>query len=92
MDETEMEERRAALRSRVQSQLEASQAATKSRKQAASEELVVESSELERAVEKATVLFQEKIEELDHSDRSRILTLAASLILIEAFSAWQPVR
>ena len=82
VDETEMEERRAALRSRVQSQLEASQAATKSRKQAASEELVVESSELERAVEKATVLFQEKIEELDHSDRSRILTLAASLILI----------
>ncbi|MBT6527849.1 MAG: carboxypeptidase regulatory-like domain-containing protein, partial [Euryarchaeota archaeon] len=82
MDESEMEERRAALRLRVQSQLEASQAATESRKQAASEELVVHSSELERAVEKATVKFQEKIEELDQSDRSRILTLAASLILI----------
>ena len=82
MDESEMEERRAALRLRVQSQLEASQAATESRKQAASEELVVHSSELERAVEKATVKFQEKIDELDQSDRSRILTLAASLILI----------
>ena len=82
MDESEMEERRAALRSRVQSQLEASQAATESRKKAASEELVVHSSELERAVEKATVKFQEKIDELDQSDRSRILTLAASLILI----------
>lgn len=77
-----MDERRAALRSRVQSQLNASQAATESRKQAASEELVVQSSDLERAVENATVRFQEKIEELDHSDRSRILTLAASLILI----------
>lgn len=82
MDESEMEERRAALRARVQSQLEASQAATESRKKAASEELVVHSSELERAVEKATVKFQEKIDELDQSDRSRILTLAASLILI----------
>ena len=82
MDESEMDERRAALRLRVQSQLEASQAATESRKQAASEELVVHSSELERAVEKATVKFQEKIDELDQSDRSRILTLAASLILI----------
>ena len=82
MDESEMKERRAALRLRVQSQLEASQAATESRKQAASEELVVHSSELERAVEKATVKFQEKIDELDQSDRSRILTLAASLILI----------
>ena len=84
MDESEMEERRAALRSRVQSQLEASQAATESRKKAASEELVVHSSELERAVEKATVKFQEKIDELDQSDRSRILTLAASLILIRS--------
>lgn len=82
MDESEMEERRAGLRARVQSQLEASQAATESRKKAASEELVVHSSELERAVEKATVKFQEKIDELDQSDRSRILTLAASLILI----------
>ena len=77
-----MEQRREALRSRVQAQLQASEEATVLRKKAADEELVVDSSELDKAVERAAARLQAKIDELDDSDRSRILTLAASLILI----------
>ena len=77
-----MEQRREALRSRVQAQLQASEEATVLRKKAADEELVVDSSDLDKAVERAAARLQAKIDELDDSDRSRILTLAASLILI----------
>ncbi|RJU94654.1 MAG: hypothetical protein DWC08_01865 [Candidatus Poseidoniales archaeon] len=82
MDEDDMNKRREALRSRVQAQLKASEEATEMRKKAADEELVVDSSDLDKAVEKAAARLQAKIDELDDSDRSRILTLAASLILI----------
>ena len=82
MDEDDMNKRREALRSRVQAQLKASEEATEMRKKAADEELVVDSSDLDKAVEKAAARLQAKIDELDESDRSRILTLAASLILI----------
>ena len=77
-----MEQRREALRSSVQAQLQASEEATVLRKKAADEELVVDSSDLDKAVERAAARLQAKIDELDDSDRSRILTLAASLILI----------
>lgn len=77
-----MEQRREALRSRIQAQLQASEEATVLRKKAADEELVVDSSDLDKAVERAAARLQAKIDELDDSDRSRILTLAASLILI----------
>ena len=77
-----MEQRSEALRSRVQAQLQASEEATVLRKKAADEELVVDSSDLDKAVERAAARLQAKIDELDDSDRSRILTLAASLILI----------
>ena len=82
MEKTDMEQRREALRSRVQAQLQASEEATVLRKKAADEELVVDSSDLDKAVERAAARLQAKIDELDDSDRSRILTLAASLILI----------
>ena len=82
MDDEEMDERLVALRARVQSKLEHSGNEKAIRQKAAEEELVDEAHELDKAVEKATVRFQAKIDELDQSDKSRILTLAASLILI----------
>jgi len=82
MDDEEMDEKLVALRARVQSKLESSEAAKVSRQIAADEELVVEAHELDEAVEKATVRFQSKLDELDQSDKSRLLTLAASLILV----------
>ena len=82
MDDDQMDEKLVALRARVQSKLDASEAAKVSRQKAADEELVVEAHELDEAVEKATVRFQSKLDELDQSDKSRLLTLAASLILI----------
>ena len=82
MEKTDIEQRREALRSRVQAQLQASEEATVLRKKAADEELVVDSSDLDKAVERAAARLQAKIDELDDSDRSRILTLAASFILI----------
>lgn len=82
MDQDELDERLVALRARVQSKLENSEYEKEIRQKAADEELVVEAHELDKAIEKATVRFQSKIDELDQSDKSRILTLAASLILI----------
>ena len=82
MDDEELDDRLVALRARVQSKLEHSGNEKAIRQKAAEEELVVEAHELDEAVEKATVRFQAKIDELDQSDKSRILTLAASLILI----------
>ena len=80
--EEELDERLVALRARVQSKLAHSENEKSIRQKAADEELVIEADELDRAVEKATVRFRAKIDELDQSDKSRILTLAASLILI----------
>ena len=82
MVEEELDERLVALRARVQSKLAHSENEKAIRQKAADEELVIEADELDRAVEKATVRFKAKIDELDQSDKSRILTLAASLILI----------
>jgi len=82
MDDEDMDERLVALRARVQAKLEASETAKTTRQQVADEELVVEAHELDQAVEEATFRFQAKIDELDQSDKSRLLILAASLILI----------
>ena len=82
MAEEDMDERLVALRARVQAKLEASETAKTTRQQVADEELVVEAHELDTAVEEATFRFQAKVNELDLSDKSRLLTLAASLILI----------
>lgn len=82
MAEEELDERLVALRARVQAKLEHSESEKAIRQKAADDELVVEAHELDQAVEKATVRFQAKIDELDQSDKSRLLTLAASLILV----------
>lgn len=82
MDDEEMDDRLVALRARVQAKLAASETAKTTRQQVAEEELVVEAHELDKAVEEATVRFHAKVDELDRSDKSRLLTLAASLILI----------
>tara|TARA_B110000444_G_C18827486_1_gene591183 strand:+ start:1345 stop:2229 length:885 start_codon:yes stop_codon:yes gene_type:complete len=82
MDDEDMDERLVALRARVQAKLEASETAKTTRQQVADEELVVEAHELDQAVEEATFRFQAKVDELDQSDKSRLLILAASLILI----------
>ena len=82
MAQEELDERLVALRARVQAKLEHSESEKAIRQKAADDELVVEAHELDQAVEKATVRFQAKIDELDQSDKSRLLTLAASLILV----------
>jgi len=82
MDDDEMDDRLVALRARVQAKLEASESAKVTRQQVAEDELVVEAHELDQAVEEATVRFHARVDELDRSDKSRLLTLAASLILI----------
>ncbi len=82
MDDDDMDERLVALRARVQAKLEASETAKTTRQQVAEEELVVEAHELDRAVEEATFRFQAKVDELDQSDKSRLIILAASLILV----------
>jgi len=82
MDDDEMDDRLVALRARVQAKLEASETAKVTRQQVAEDELVVEAHELDQAVEEATVRFHARVDELDRSDKSRLLTLAASLILI----------
>lgn len=82
MAEEELDERLVALRARVQAKLEHSESEKAIRQKAADDELVVEAHELDQAVEKATVRFQAKIDELDQSDKSRLLTLAASPILV----------
>ena len=82
MDDEEMDDRLVALRARVQDKLAASETAKMTRQQVAEEELVVEAHELDQAVEEATVRFHARVDELDRSDKSRLITLAASLILI----------
>ena len=69
MDEDDMNKRREALRSRVQAQLKASEEATEMRKKAADEELVVDSSDLDQAVEKAAARLQAKIDAVDPPER-----------------------
>tara|TARA_B100001093_G_scaffold169000_1_gene161672 strand:- start:4253 stop:5131 length:879 start_codon:yes stop_codon:yes gene_type:complete len=77
-----IEERRAALKERVQAQLKSSEEAKLSRELAAENELVIESDAIDLAVEQAAERLQAKIDALEDSDRNRLRTLAASLILI----------
>lgn len=77
-----IEERREALKERVQSQIKASEDAKASRELSAAEELVIDSDAIDQAVEDAAARLQSKIDALENSDRNRLRTLAASLILI----------
>jgi len=76
------EERKAALRARVQSQLQASQDATEQRALVSSEELVVSVEDVDAAVELAAEKTKQRWLRLEEVERGRWRTIAASLILL----------
>jgi hypothetical protein len=77
-----IEERKAALKARVQSQLKASQDATEQRAIASSEELVVSVEEIDAAVELAAEKTKQRWLQLEEVEKGRWRTIAASLILL----------
>ncbi len=77
-----MEERKAALRARVQSKLQASQDATEQRALVSSEELVVSVEDVDAAVELAAEKTKQRWLRLEEVERGRWRTIAASLILL----------
>ncbi len=77
-----VEDRKAALKARVQSQLKASQDATEQRAIASSEELVVSVEEIDAAVEMAAEQTKQRWLQLEEVERGRWRTIAASLILL----------
>ena len=77
-----MEERKAALKERVQSQLQASQDATEQRALVSSEELVVSVEDVDAAVELAAEKTKQRWLRLEEVERGRWRTIAASLILL----------
>jgi hypothetical protein len=76
------EERKAALRTRVKSQLKASQDATEQRALVSSEELVVSVEDVDAAVELAAEKTKQRWMRLEEVERGRWRTIAASLILL----------
>jgi len=76
------EERKIALRARVQSQLQASQDATEQRALVSSEELVVSVEDVDAAVELAAEKTKQQWLRLEEVERGRWRTIAASLILL----------
>ena len=76
------EERKAALRARVKSQLKASQDATEQRALVSSEELVVSVEDVDAAVELAAEITKQRWLKLEEVERGRWRTIAASLILL----------
>ena len=81
-DESEIESRREALKARVQAQIEASRQATEERKKIAEDELVVDESDLNAAIEEANEEFNAHMASLNKANASQLRTLAASLILV----------
>ncbi len=77
-----IEERKAALKERVQSQLQASQDATEQRALVSSEELVVSVEDVDAAVELAAEKTKQQWIRLEEVERGRWRTIAASLILL----------
>jgi len=77
-----IEERKAALKERVQSQLQASQDATEQRALVSSEELVVSVEDVDAAVELAAEKTKQRWLRLEEVERGRWRTIAASLILL----------
>ncbi|MDA0647789.1 MAG: hypothetical protein O3B00_00500 [archaeon] len=77
-----MEERKAALKERVQSKLQASQDATEQRALVSSEELVVSVEDVDAAVELAAEKTKQRWLRLEEVERGRWRTIAASLILL----------
>ena len=81
-DDSDFDERREALKARVQAQIEASKEAKLERQQNASEELVVDESDLNDAIAKANEEFNEHMASMNNANASQLRTLAASLILV----------
>lgn len=81
-DESEIESRREALKARVQAQIEASRQAKEERKKIAEDELVVDESDLNAAIEEANEEFNAHMASLNKANASQLRTLAASLILV----------
>lgn len=77
-----MEERKAALKERVQNQLQASQDATEQRALASSEELIVSFEDVDAAVELAAEKTKQQWLRLEEVEKGRWKTIAASLILL----------
>ncbi|HII87193.1 MAG TPA: carboxypeptidase regulatory-like domain-containing protein [Candidatus Poseidoniaceae archaeon] len=81
-DDSDFDERREALKARVQAQIEASKEAKLERQQSASEELVVDESDLNDAIAQANEEFNEHMASMENANASQLRTLAASLILV----------
>lgn len=81
-DDSDFDERREALKARVQAQIEASKEAKLERQQNASEELVVDESDLNDAIAQANEEFNEHMASMEKANASQLRTLAASLILV----------
>lgn len=81
-DDSDFDERREALKARVQAQIEASKEAKLERQQNASEELVVDESDLNDAIAQANEEFNEHMASMENANSSQLRTLAASLILV----------
>ena len=81
-DDSGYDERREALKARVQAQIEASKEAKLERQQNASEELVVDESDLNDAIAQANEEFNEHMASMENANASQLRTLAASLILV----------
>ena len=77
-----IEERKAALKERVQNQLQASQDATEQRALASSEELIVSVEDVDAAVELAAEKTKQQWLRLEEVEKGRWRTIAASLILL----------
>lgn len=77
-----IEERKAALKERVQNQLQASQDATEQRALASSEELIVSVEDVDAAVELAAEKTKQRWLRLEEVEKGRWRTIAASLILL----------
>lgn len=82
MSDKSMEERKAALKERVQNQLQASQDATEQRALASSEELIVSFEDVDAAVELAAEKTKQQWLRLEEVEKGRWRTIAASLILL----------
>lgn len=81
-EDSDFDERREALKARVQAQIEASKEAKLERQQNASEELVVDESDLNAAIAEANEEFNSHMASMNNANASQLRTLAASLILV----------
>lgn len=82
MSSKSRDERKAALKARVQAQIKASQDATEQRAIASSEELVITVDEVDAAIELAAEQTKQRWLKLEEVERGRWRAVAASLILL----------